>query len=285
MPIVTICNHKGGTGKTTSVIHLAAAMGLSGHRTLVVDLDPQGFLTRMLGVDEPAPAHSSLALLDPEGDLRTVQTQSMSGFDLLPASYAMTKAQRSLSKPTDVFWTKETLAVGHDYDLILFDTAAAISVFTMNALVASEHVLIPVTPEYQPVVGADQTWSTCKLVREKLNPSLTAPRLLLTQVDARKRDHFQYTQYLRETYKDRVLDTIVRTNAVLAESTRDGKTVFDRDLASRGALDYANAADALGSDWFADSAEVSNTVPTHTASSQEGGPSATTSVFQPVTLP
>src|SRR5690606_24396 len=172
MPIVTICNHKGGTGKTTSVIHIAAAMGLSGHRTLVVDLDPQGFLTKMLGVEEPPPEHSALVLLDPEGDLRRVETHRMSGFDLLPASYSMTKAQKALTRPTDVFWVKETLATGHDYDLVFFDTAAAISVFTMNALVASEHVLIPVTPEYQPVVGAEQTWATSKLVREKLNPGL-----------------------------------------------------------------------------------------------------------------
>ena len=112
MPVVTVCNHKGGTGKTTTVIHLAAAAGLSGRRTLVVDLDPQGFLTRMLGIDEPSPDRSSLALIDPEGDLRSLPTLEMSRFDLLPASSTMTKAQRTLTRPTDVFWLKETLAPG-----------------------------------------------------------------------------------------------------------------------------------------------------------------------------
>lgn len=250
MPVVTICNHKGGTGKTTTVIHLAAAAGLSGHRTLVVDLDPQGFLTRMLGGEEPPPEQSSLALLDPQGDLRSIPTRAMSGFELLPASYTMNKAQRALTRPTDVFWLKETVAAGHDFDLILFDTAAALSVFTMNALVASDHVLIPVTPEYQPVVGAEQTWQTAHLVRDKLNPALRIPRFLLTQVDARKRDHASYAHYLRDTYGDRVMRSVIRTSASLAETTPDGRTVFDTDVASRGALDYANAADELARHYF-----------------------------------
>ena len=254
MPVVTVCNHKGGTGKTTTVIHLAAAAGLAGRRVLVVDLDPQAFLTRMLGVEEPPPAASSLALLDPQGDLRALPTHAMSGFELLPASGAMNKAQRALTKPTDVFWLKETLAVGHGYDLLLLDTAAALSVFTMNALVASAHVLIPVTPEYQPVVGAEQTWQTARLVREKLNPALEVPLFLLTQVDARKRDHASYARYLLDTYGERVMRSVIRTSASLAETTHDGRTVFDHDVTSRGARDYANAADELGRHYFPDAA-------------------------------
>jgi chromosome partitioning protein len=250
MPVVTVCNHKGGTGKTTTVIHLAAAAGLSGRRTLAVDLDPQGFLTRMLGVEEPPAERSALALLDPHGDLRALPTHRMSGFDLLPASGAMNKAQRALTKPTDVFWLKETLDQGHDYDLVLLDTAAALSVFTMNALVASAHVLIPVTPEYQPVVGAEQTWQTARLVREKLNPALEVPLFLLTQVDARKRDHASYARYLHATYGERMMRSVVRTSAALAEATHDGRTVFDHDVTSRGARDYANAADELAGHYF-----------------------------------
>src|SRR5690606_13523309 len=191
--------------------------------------DPQAFLTRMLGVAEPPPERSSLALIDPQGDLRALETHRLSGFDLLPASGAMNKAQRALTKPTDVFWLKETLAQGHDYDLLFLDTAAALSVFTMNALVASDHVLIPVTPEYQPVVGAEQTWQTARLVREKLNPALAVPLFLLTQVDARKRDHASYARYLLDTYGDRVVRSVIRTSAALAETTHDGRTVFDHD--------------------------------------------------------
>ena len=250
MPVLSICNHKGGTGKTTTAIHLAAAFGLSGRRVLAIDLDPQGFLTRLLGVDEPDEAQSSLALFDPERDLHSVQTVALHGFDLLPASYSMTKAARKLSRPTDVLWVKEALEQGHDYDLILLDTAAAMTVFSLNALVASDLVLIPVTPEYQPVVGGEQTYSTARLVQDKLNPSLAEPRFLLTQVDARKRDHASYSTYVRDTYGERVLTSEIRTSASLAESAEGGHTVFDRDITSRGARDYANAADEISPHLF-----------------------------------
>ena len=261
MPVLSICNHKGGTGKTTTAIHLAAAFGLSGRRVLAVDLDPQGFLTRLLGIEEPDEARSSLALFDHESDLRMLEPIALPGFDLLPASYTMTKAARKLSKPTDVLWVKEALEQGHDYDLILLDTAAAMTVFSLNALVASNMVLIPVTPEYQPVVGGEQTYSTARLVQEKLNPSLAEPRFLLTQVDARKRDHASYSAYMRKTYGDRVMANEIRTSASLAESADGGQTVFDRDIASRGARDYANAADEINPTLFpGDDSDVSGSI-------------------------
>lgn len=242
MATLTICNHKGGTGKTTSSVHLAAAFGLMGHRVLLVDLDPQGFLTRTVGANEPRTEHSSLALIHPEGDLRKLPVQSFLHFDVLGASMNMTREQRRLTRPTDVFWMRETLAEGHDYDLILIDTAAAVSVFTMNALVASDAVLIPVTPEYQPVVGAEQTWQTCGLVRNKLNPGLQAPRFLLTQVDGRLSRHARYSEYLKEKYAASILETPIRTSSSLAVAARNGRTVFDAKVMSRGGLDYAYAA-------------------------------------------
>ncbi len=242
MSVLTICNHKGGTGKTTSSIHLAAALGHAGRRVLVVDLDPQGFLTRTIGMDEPPTEASSLALLDPEADLASFPVQHASGFDVIGSSMGLTRALRALTKPTDVLWLRETLATGHGYDDILLDTAAALSVFTMNALVAADLVVIPVTPEYQPVVGAEQTWQTCGLVRAKLNPRLREPRFLLTQVDARLNRHARYTAYMREKYGDAVLSTPIRTSSSLATTTHDGRTVFDVNTTVRGAVDYAAAA-------------------------------------------
>ena len=244
--VVTICNHKGGTGKTTSSVHLAAAIGHSGRRVLVIDFDPQGFLTRTLGLKEPTVEASSLALLDADADLRTFPVESVSGFDVIGSSMGLTRALRRLTKPTDVFWLRETLAAGHDYDLILLDTAAALSVFTMNALVACDQVVIPVTPEYQPVVGAEQTWQTSRLVKSKLNPSLMAPRFLLTQVDARLRRHSSYAEYLREKYGPAVMQTAIRTSSSLATATRDGRTVYDARVTTRGAVDYACAAEEIG---------------------------------------
>lgn len=245
MPVLTVCNHKGGTGKTTTSIHLAAALGRQGKRVLVVDLDPQGFLTRMLGAPEPPPEHSALGLLDGEADLRSFPVHSVSGFDLIGSSMALTRSLRRLTRPTDVLWLRETVRAGHDYDVLLLDTAAALSVYTMNALVASDHVVIPVTPEYQPVVGAEQTWQTAGLVQDKLNPRLATPRFMLTQVDARLNRHARYAEYLRAKYGDAVLSTAIRTSSSLAVASRDGRTVFDSRHTTRGAVDYTAAAEEI----------------------------------------
>lgn len=245
MHVLTICNHKGGTGKTTSAIHVAAALGMSGRRTLVIDLDPQGFLTRTMGIAEPPEAESSLALFDHQVNLRDVPTVSVRSFDILPASYGLTRSLRRLNKPTDVFWAKEALQQGLDYDIVLFDTAAAVTVYSLNALVASRHLIVPVTPEYQPVLGAEQTAQTTQLVQERLNPELADPLFLFTQVDARKNNHKMYRRYFRNKYGDKVMKSIIRTSAALADMHSDGTTAFDTSPSSRGSRDYANATDEI----------------------------------------
>ncbi|MGB3544689.1 MAG: ParA family protein [Rubrivirga sp.] len=242
MPVLTVANHKGGTGKTTSSIHLAAALGHEGYKVLVIDFDPQGFLTRMLGKTAPPVELSSLGLLGATADIRNVEVQKVSGFDLIGSTLSLTKAARKLTRPTDVLWLRETINAGHDYDVVLIDTAAALSVYTMNALVASDHLIIPVTPEYQPVVGAEQTWQSAGLVQDKLNPSLGTPKFLLTQVDARLNRHARYAGYLRQKYGDAVMKTAIRTSSSLAVASRDGRTVFDARNETRGAVDYRAAA-------------------------------------------
>jgi chromosome partitioning protein len=246
MTVLSVCNHKGGTGKTTTAIHVAAALGLSGWRTLVIDLDPQGFLTRTMGVGEPAPEQSVAAFFDPDAEPGGIAPRETSGFDLIPSSSSLTRRMRDLNKPTDVLWVREALqSMELEYDVVLFDTAAAVTVYSLNALVASRHVLIPVLPEYQSVVGGEQTYQTTELVENKLNPLLETRQILFTQVDARKRMHKTYREYVREKYGDEVLENVIRTSTSLAKS-QDGKTtIFDHDPSSRGALDYANATDEL----------------------------------------
>ncbi len=246
MTVLTICNHKGGTGKTTSTVHIAAALGLIGYRVLVVDLDPQGFLTRTVGLSEPAEEASALMLFRHDVELRDVPREKLPGFDVLPSSTGLTRAMRQLNKPTDVLWTREALqTLEGGYDVVLFDTAAAVTVFSLNALVASRHVIIPVTPEYQPVIGAEQTYVTVSMVQQRLNPELATPYFLFTQVDARKRNHHKYRQYFRRKYGDQVLETVIRTSASLASTHADGTTVFVHAPSSRGARDYANVTDEL----------------------------------------
>ncbi len=245
MTAITICNHKGGTGKTTTALNLAAALGLSGRRTLAIDLDPQGFLTRTVGADEPAPEASSMALFDLNTDMRALPVIAMSGFDLLPASYKLTHLMRQLNKPTDVLYVKEALGAAPDYDVVLFDTAAAVTVFSLNALVASQFCVVPVTPEHQPVLGAEQTFQTARLVQSKLNPDLADPLFLFTQVDGRKGSHTAYRRTMRHHYGPCVMRSVIRTSTSLSNHYPMGTTVFDHDPYSRGARDYANATDEL----------------------------------------
>ncbi len=274
MFVLSICNHKGGTGKTTSTMNLAAALGLSGYEVLVIDLDPQGFLTRMMGLEQVPAAKSSLALFDHEMSFASLPRDSVTGFDLVPSSLGLTKRMRSLNKPTDVLWAKEIIEQNDQYDVILFDTAAAVTVYSLNALVASQHVVIPVTPEYQPVIGAEQTFQTVGMVRERLNPDLHPPRFLFTQVDARKSTHHKYRRYMRKRYRDLVMTGVIRTSAALAATYEDGTTVFQHDPHSRGALDYANATDELLQYIQSAEAEDSPDVPSEMPVPEDGAGSA-----------
>jgi len=243
---LTVCNHKGGTGKTTSIINLAAAYGLSGMKVLAVDLDPQGFLSRMMGAGDVPKEKSSAMLFDAQAELDKIPRLPMDGFDLIASSPALTSELRRLNKGTDVLWLKEfSQLMDGKYDLVVYDTAAALTVFSLNAMVASNHVLIPVVPEYQPIIGAEQVFQTCLMVRKKLNPALEKPRFLFTMVDGRKKSHARYRRYLRGKYGDDVMNTIIRTSAILATSDRDGRTVFSTHPRARGSVDYANAADEL----------------------------------------
>ena len=168
-------------------------------------------------------------------------------FDLIPSSAALSSAIRRLTKPTDVLWLREFVdCMENRYDIIVFDTAAAVTVFSLNALVASNFVLIPVLPEYQPIIGGEQTYQTSRVVRKRLNPDLALPQFLLTMVDGRKKNHLGYQKYLRERYGNRVMRTVIRTCTTLSLTKQNGQTVFESDAHARGSIDYAGAADELG---------------------------------------
>ena len=245
MITLTICNHKGGTGKTTSSINLSAALALSGRSVLVIDLDPQGFLTRMMGQPEPAPENSSLVLFQEELS-HSPPVVHLPTFDLIPSSPALSSAMRKLNKPTDILWAREYLqSMNEKYDIVVLDTAAAVTVYSLNALVAADVVVIPILPEYQPVVGGEQTYQTVKMVQKKLNPGLKGVKMLLTMVDGRKKNHFAYRHYLREKYNEDVLSGIIRTCTTLSVSNQEGYSVYDVNPQARGAIDYANAAEEI----------------------------------------
>ncbi len=245
MTTIAFCNHKGGTGKTTSALNVAAALGMLGVKTLVVDLDPQGFLSGTLGIREPPPHSSTSALFRLDADPSAIPFVELPDFDVLPSSGYLTKQLRLLTKPTDVLWVREALSAASSHDVVILDTAAALTVFSLNALVAADFVVIPVTPEVQPLQGAEQTRQTVRTVTKKLNPKLVAPYFLLTQVDGRKRVHTTIRAYLRDRYKTTVFQQVIRTNAALAAAYAGEYSIFRRAPRSRGALDYANLTDEM----------------------------------------
>ncbi len=245
MPIITVCNHKGGTGKTTTSMHLAAALNLVGYKTLVIDLDPQGYLTCMMDVKLSEVVHSSQNLFDSRINLADLDILELPSFDLLPCTDGMISHAQKLTSVTDMFLLKESLMGQAIYNVIILDTAAAITVYVLNALVASDILMIPVTPELQSVHGAQQTWDTAKEIREKWNPGLKTAMFILTNVHGRKKVHRQYSKYMRDKYGSTVMDTQVRTCSSMAVACRDGRTVFETQILSRGARDYAAVADEL----------------------------------------
>jgi chromosome partitioning protein len=133
-------------------------------------------------------------------------------------------------------------------------------------------VLIPVLPEYQPVVGGEQTYQTTQMVENKLNPLLETRSFLFTQVDGRKRMHRTYREYVREKYGDEVLENVIRTSTSLAKSRDDKTTVFDHDPNARGAVDYANATDELMSRIQAASADAKERAPSSSPDPAESAP-------------
>lgn len=245
MHILTICNHKGGTGKTTSVVALAAALQRSGQRVLVLDLDPQAFLTRLMGIAEPEEHKSTLALFDPSVQASTIPLKTLSGFDIMPASLRLTDAMRTLTRPTDLYWISEALQEIRGYDIIMLDTAAAITPISLNAIIASTALLIPVTPEYLPVTGAEQTYHTLQTLKKRIGVNLNHVYFLLTNVWQQRGTHRRFVQYLRQKYFHKVLQTFIRTDTALAMTRADGTNIYDHQPESRGATDYTQAANEL----------------------------------------
>lgn len=247
MHIISVCNHKGGTGKTTTAVHLAAAFGMSGLKTLVIDLDPQSFLSAYMGVAEPSETASSLAFFGLAEQLSDIPKQKSAHFEFIPATHDLSQSLKRLNRPTDMFWVREVLQNSSGYDIILIDTAANVSVYALNALTASHLVIVPVVPEFQSMVGADQTAQTCQLVRQQLNPELKAPYFLFTKVNSQRTAHKENIRYLSQVFPNQVLKTKIETSVEFGNEPIDGKTILERKLKSKPAIQYICLADEVKS--------------------------------------
>ena len=244
MKILAICNTADRTGKTTSAIQLAAAKGLSGQRTLVIDLDPAAWLSKRMGAFVTNPSDSSVALFERTVDLGALTVHEFNGFGLLPATAELRMLAQSLNKTTDVFRLKEALSSIQGYDLVILDTPGGFRTLILNALVVAHALLIPVTPGIHAIESGEHTCLMGQQVKARLNPDLKSAHFLRTIVKSDQED--TVLSRIRKQYSSLVLESVVRSSTILSLDKKIvGRTVFDISMHARGAIDYANVADEL----------------------------------------
>jgi chromosome partitioning protein len=243
---VTACtNQKGGVGKTTTVINLAAFLALSGTRTLVIDLDPQGNATSGLGIDRRFVEYSAYdALVDgvPIQDL--VIGTSIEGLDLVPSAPALSGAEIELVgvAARERRLTASLAGLNGRYERVLIDCPPSLGLLTVNALTAADGVLIPIQTEYYALEGLSQLVNTIRRVREGLNPRLEIDGVLLTMYDARTNLSAQVASEVRRHMNGSVYHTVVPRSVRLSEAPSHGLPIALYDPASRGADAYRELA-------------------------------------------
>jgi chromosome partitioning protein len=246
-------NPKGGVGKTTSVANVGAGLAILGNRVLLVDLDPQGHLTRFLGIERHDVRHTIYDVL--RGDVHARDAiikrplnarMHMDGREtpmsmaLIPAALDFSDAETVLTHlPDREYLLKRAMAtVDHDYDQVLFDCSPSLGLISTNALAASRTVFIPVQTEYLALESLEDLLTRIESVRSRLNPELEVGGIVATRFDGRKVLSRLVVETLRERYGALLMDTVVRDNIAVAESPRIGKDIFSYRSRSFGAEDY-----------------------------------------------
>ena len=240
--IIAIVNQKGGVGKTTTCVNLAAAVKAAGKRVLLCDFDPQANATSGMGVDKTTSNGVYDALINGAETAQLIVTTPYG--DVLPSSKALAGAGVELINMDDrQFLLKAALRqVADNYDFIFIDCPPSLELLTLNALCAANSLLVPVQGEYYALEGLSDLMNTVRIVRRSMNPGLDIEGVLLTMFDGRTNLSIQVAQELKRFFAGKVYSTVIPRNVRLSEAPSHGKPVILHDAASTGSAAYMNLA-------------------------------------------